>query len=75
MKVAFFLTPKAEVARRMVLRPVDIDAEIEELLSLAIDQNFVPVVDGRGAFIGIVRRRSVLVFLRDRMAATLRREG
>jgi CBS domain-containing protein len=63
--------PLAEVTRRMVLRPVDIDAEIEALLSLAIDQNFVPVVDGRGAFIGIVRRRSVLVFFRDRMVATL----
>jgi CBS-domain-containing membrane protein len=61
----------AKVTRRMVLRPVDIDAEIEALLSLAIDQNFVPVVDGRGAFIGIVRRRSVLVFFRDRMSATL----
>jgi CBS-domain-containing membrane protein len=61
-----------EVTRRMTLRPVDIDAEIEELLALAIDQNFVPVVDGRGAFIGIVRRRSVLVFFRDRMSAALR---
>ena len=62
----------AEVTRRMVLQPVNIDAEIEALLSLAIDQNFVPVVDGRGAFIGIVRRRSVLVFYRDRMSAALR---
>jgi CBS-domain-containing membrane protein len=62
----------AQVTRRMVLRPVDIDAEIEALLSLAIDQNFVPVVDGRQAFIGIVRRRSILVFFRERIAATLR---
>jgi CBS-domain-containing membrane protein len=61
-----------DVTRRMVLRPVSIDAEIEALLALAIDQNFVPVVDGRGVFIGIVRRRSVLVFFRDRMSATLR---
>lgn len=63
--------PLTLVARRMVLRPVDIDAEIEALLALAIDQNFVPVVDGREAFIGIVRRRSVLVFFRDRMVSTL----
>ncbi len=62
----------ADVTRRMVLRPVDIDAEIEALLALAIDQNFVPVVDGRSAFIGIVRRRSVLLFFRDRMSAALR---
>jgi CBS-domain-containing membrane protein len=63
----------AEVTRRMVLKPVDIDAEIEALFDLAIDQNFVPVVDGRQAFIGIVRRRSVLVYLRDRMTAALRK--
>jgi CBS-domain-containing membrane protein len=67
--------PLARVTRRMVLKPIDIDAEIETLLSHAIDQNFVPVVDGRGAFIGIVRRRSVLVFFRDRMADALGREG
>ena len=66
--------PLIEVTRRMVLQPVDIDAEIEALLSLAIDQNFVPVVDGRHAFIGIVRRRSVLVFFRDRMEKTLHRD-
>jgi CBS-domain-containing membrane protein len=65
----------ADVTRRMVLKPVDIDAEIEALLSLAVDQNFVPVIDGRGVFIGIVRRRSVLTFFRERMLATLKREG
>lgn len=59
------------VKRRMALRPVHIDAEIEEMLSLAVDQSFVPVVDDRQAFIGIVRRRSVLVFFRDRMSAAL----
>ncbi len=41
------------------------------MLSLAVDQSFVPVVDDRQAFIGIVRRRSVLVFFRDRMSAAL----
>jgi CBS domain-containing protein len=63
--------PLAAVPRRVVLKPVDIDAEIEALLELALDQNFIPVVDGRGVFIGIVRRRSILVFFRDRMLATV----
>jgi len=67
--------PLTAVTRRMILKPIDIDAEIAALLALAIDQNFVPVVDGRGAFIGIVRRRSVLVFYRERMAATLHTDG
>lgn len=63
--------PLSDVTRRMPLKPVDIDAEIEALLALAIDQNFVPVVDGRQVFIGIVRRRSVLLFFRERMSAAL----
>jgi len=65
--------PLSDVTRRMVLRPVSVDAEIEELFALTIDQNFVPVVDGREVFIGIVRRRSVLAYFRDQIASMLRR--
>ncbi len=42
--------------------PVHIDAEMEELLSKATDQNFVPVVDSRQVFIGIVRRRDLVKY-------------
>ena len=63
--------PLAAVKRRIAVHPVDIDAEIEALFTLALDQNFVPVVDGRQVFIGIVRRRSILVVFRDRMNAVL----
>lgn len=65
--------PLEDVTRRMTLKPLDIDAEIEALVDLAIDQNFVPVVDGRGVFIGIVRRRAVLTYFRERLAKELRR--
>lgn len=50
----------AEVPRRVINQPVSIDAEVEELLSRAIEQNFVPVIDSRGVFIGIVRRRPII---------------
>jgi CBS-domain-containing membrane protein len=50
----------AEVPRRVINQPVDIEAEVEELLSRAIEQNFVPVIDSRGVFIGIVRRRPII---------------
>jgi CBS domain-containing protein len=52
--------PLAEVPRRVTNLPVNIDAEVEELLSRAIEQNFVPVIDSRGVFIGIVRRRPII---------------
>lgn len=49
-----------EVPRRLNDQPVRIDAEIEDLLSLAMMQNFIPVVDDSGIFIGIIRRREII---------------
>jgi len=50
----------AEVPRRMDNHPVRVYATITDLISLVIDQNFVPVVDDDDVFIGIVRRREIL---------------
>lgn len=61
--------PLAAVSRRLDMRPIRIDAEIEQLLAMVLDQNFVPVVDDREIFIGIVRRRSIMAFFKDRMTA------
>ncbi|MBT9253259.1 MAG: Inosine-5'-monophosphate dehydrogenase [Brockia lithotrophica] len=41
---------------------VRIDARIEDLISLATEQNFVPVVDARDIFIGIVRRKEIMEY-------------
>ncbi|MBE3594745.1 MAG: CBS domain-containing protein [Candidatus Carbobacillus altaicus] len=43
-------------------QPVRIDARIEDLIALMMEQNFVPVIDERGIFIGIVRRKEVLEY-------------
>ena len=40
--------------------PVNINASVDELLNLVLDQNFVPVTDDRGVFIGIVTRRDII---------------
>ena len=52
---------------RDILRPgwnpaVKVDVHMQELLKRAANQNFVPVVDDRGAFIGIVTRRDILQY-------------
>ncbi len=52
--------PLAQVPRRINNQPVRIYAKLQDLLSLAIDQNFVPVIDDSDVFIGIVRRREIM---------------
>lgn len=39
---------------------VSATSDVEELFGLALNQNFVPVVDGRGLFMGIVTRRKLI---------------
>ncbi|MBR1771294.1 MAG: CBS domain-containing protein [Lachnospiraceae bacterium] len=42
------------------VRPVCIDTNMEQLLGQAQMQNFVPVVDDRNVFIGIITRREII---------------
>lgn len=49
---------------------VRIDAQAEELLDRVINQNFVPVVDDRNKFIGIITRRDIICILRDKLPSS-----
>lgn len=49
-----------DVKRRRDYEPVNINARIEDMVFVAMGQNFVPVVDDRGAFIGIVTRKDIM---------------
>ena len=46
--------------------PVNVNAAIEDLLLMAMNQNFIPVTDDRGLFIGIVTRRDVMQYYYDK---------
>ncbi|MFD3156597.1 CBS domain-containing protein [Haloimpatiens sp. FM7330] len=48
------------ISRRMINKPVSINSDINSLISLAKDQNFVPVVDDSGIFIGIIKRSDII---------------
>jgi CBS domain-containing protein len=52
--------PIAQVHATRPVVAVGIEAEVEELFNRALEQNFVPVVDSRGVFVGIVRRSKIL---------------
>jgi len=49
-----------KIAHRKDNQPIRVDTNIEDLLTKAIDQNFVPVVDDRNAFIGIITRKAIM---------------
>lgn len=44
-------------------QPVKASASIDEILSRAYYQNFVPVVDDRDVFIGIIKRKDIIRYL------------
>ena len=51
-----------EIARRKDNIPVRVTAEMSDLVSRASGQNFVPVVDDKDAFIGIITRRAIIKY-------------
>ena len=54
------------IPRRMDNRPVSVNANMEDLISKAMGQNFVPVIDDNKIFIGLVRRRDIIQFCYNR---------
>lgn len=42
---------------------VNASASVDEILSRAYSQNFVPVVDDRNVFIGIIKRKDIIKYL------------
>ncbi|SFB05593.1 CBS domain-containing protein [Clostridium frigidicarnis] len=49
-----------DIPRKRKHKPVTINSDIENLISLAVSQNFVPVVDDNGIFIGIIKRSDII---------------
>lgn len=55
------------VPRRSDNTPVSIDSNMEDLLDKAMKQNFVPVLDDKKSFIGIVTRKDIMKYFADKM--------
>lgn len=52
-----------EVKRRVNNKPVNIDANIEDLMDMSLYQNFIPVIDDQEVFIGLVTRKDIIQYL------------
>lgn len=59
-----------DISRKTINLPVQIGSKISDLLSLAVDQNFVPVVDDNNIFIGIIRRREIIEYCVNLLEST-----
>lgn len=57
--------PIKDVQRRTQSHTVSISANMEDLILLAKNQNFVPVVDDQGIFIGIIKRSDIINYCAD----------
>jgi CBS domain-containing protein len=51
-----------DISHRRDNDPVTVETRVEDLFLVAMEQNFVPVVDDRMSFIGIVTRRAILQY-------------
>lgn len=51
------------LVRRDFCPALPIDASSEEVVAAALNQNFVPIIDGRGTLCGILTRKRVIEYL------------
>ena len=52
-----------DIPRRRDNKPVDADANMEDLFQTVMNQNFVPVIDDKRHYIGIITRKDVIGYL------------
>ena len=58
-----------EIPRRKDNIPVRITASMFDLVERASHQNFVPVIDDYGAFIGLITRKAIIKYCQDKLFA------
>lgn len=59
-----------KIERRLDYQCVTAKSNMEDLIGKAMEQNFVPVVDDRHHFIGIITRRDIIGYCYDKMTET-----
>ncbi len=51
-----------DIPRSRQVQSVHADARMEDLIERACSQNFVPVIDDQGKFIGIITRKDIITY-------------
>lgn len=61
------MVPITEIDRKTDYKAVKADADIEDLVEKAMEQNFVPVVDDQDNFIGMITRKDIIKYYYEKM--------
>lgn len=56
-----------EITHRKDNVPVPVNTSMQDLIERAATQNFIPVIDDKGAFIGIVTRRAIIKYCQKKL--------
>ncbi len=57
-----------DIPRRTEVLPVNANASMDDIMDMAIAQNFVPVTDDNDVFIGIVTRKDIIKYFKEKLA-------
>lgn len=60
-----------DIPRYRSYKSLNIDAKADELVHLSMEQNFIPIVDDRNTFIGIIRRKAIIEHFYEEMRESL----
>lgn len=60
--------PLGKMARGVATRPLRADAQLRDVVEVVLNQNFVPVIDDREYFVGIITRKRVLDYCLSHLA-------
>jgi CBS-domain-containing membrane protein len=63
-----------DVPKHIKNKPVYINSNIKDLINLASNQNFIPVIDDQGIFIGIIKRRDIINYCSELMSKEEKKE-
>lgn len=55
-----------DIVRKSWMPAVRVDVTMDELFERATNQNYVPVTDDRNKFIGIITRRDIITYFKDK---------
>ncbi|MGM9808915.1 MAG: CBS domain-containing protein [Bacilli bacterium] len=48
-------------------KAISINSDIEEVIKLSLSQNFIPIIDDRGTYIGIIKRKDIIEYMMQNM--------